>query len=733
MDSNLKKMPNGFYCPILHTLMEDPYITKISGISYEKTAIMEWLTKNNTCPITRIPLTLEMLQPNRALKDSIETIKAQFGDAIVKKICVSESITNVTSIYDGNDLMVSVKIPDVLHRTSKELCIAIDTSGSTGVNVTILNEQGSSETYNLTILDLLIHAAKTLINCLENYDYLSIVSYSTHAKIVIERKLMTDTNKKLAIDAVENMYAEGCTNIWDALDTSIELVESDADIVLLTDGLPNMNPPRGIMPMLIKKKDTTNKSFCISTFGFGYQLDSKLLVDIAREGNGTYNFIPDSGFIGTVFEHYLANFLTTKFSDLRLKIELDNIINKDEIIMPYNFTKQSWGIDINLGSLRYGQSKDIVIPIKFNKEQLSDMKFQISYTDPDDKKIINIDHSDIILGKDVNIIRNKVRQEFIHIIHSASIEYTCGHRSEAQTIISDFINKVILIKQNITETYKNDDIYIQAIINDLKGQITEAFSKDEWFEKWGRHYLPSICMAYEQQLCNNFKDFFVQHFGGKLFHKIRDHADDIFCNMPAPKPQENYQDVIYRGGSITPQPISMNVFSQSSGPCFEGNCIVLMKNNRTKKVQDIRQGDIVQTPNNGNAKVICVTKTICKKNKTLLVEFESGLKITPYHPIRLNEIWKFPINIKEPSHCQCSAVYNFVLENNHIMIINSIECVTLGHNFKGDVIGHPYYGSRRVICDLKKSQTWPYGIVVIHPDDTIRDPDTNIVSGLNVY
>ena len=182
--------------------MEDPYITKISGISYEKTAIMEWLTKNNTCPITRIPLTLEMLQPNRALKDSIETIKAQFGDAIVKKICVSESITNVTSIYDGNDLMVSVKIPDVLHRTSKELCIAIDTSGSTGVNVTILNEQGSSETYNLTILDLLIHAAKTLINCLENYDYLSIVSYSTHAKIVIERKLMTDTNKKLAIDEI---------------------------------------------------------------------------------------------------------------------------------------------------------------------------------------------------------------------------------------------------------------------------------------------------------------------------------------------------------------------------------------------------------------------------------------------------------------------------------------------------------------------------------------------------
>ena len=42
-------------------------------------------------------------------------------------------------------------------------------------------------------------------------------------------------------------------------------------------------------------------SCTINTFGFGYSLDSPLLGDLANHGGGMYNFIPDSGFVGTVF------------------------------------------------------------------------------------------------------------------------------------------------------------------------------------------------------------------------------------------------------------------------------------------------------------------------------------------------------------------------------------------------------------------------------------------------
>ena len=31
---------------------------------------------------------------------------------------------------------------------------------------------------------------------------------------------------------------------------------------------------------------------------------------------------------------------------------------------------------------------------------------------------------------------------------------------------------------------------------------------------------------------------------------------------------------------------------------------------------------------------------------------------------------------------ECAAVYSFILESEHVMIINGIECVGMGHNFK---------------------------------------------------
>jgi hypothetical protein len=44
----------------------------------------------------------------------------------------------------------------------------------------------------------------------------------------------------------------------------------------------------------------------INTFGFEYRLDTKVLVDIARKGNGAFSFIPDSGFVGTGEEEEMS-------------------------------------------------------------------------------------------------------------------------------------------------------------------------------------------------------------------------------------------------------------------------------------------------------------------------------------------------------------------------------------------------------------------------------------------
>lgn len=72
-----------------------------------------------------------------------------------------------------------------------------------------------------------------------------------------------------------------------------------------------------------KKTLTTSQEFncTINTFGFGYNLDSKLLEDLAVEGNGYYAFIPDSSFVGTVFVNAISDLLSTAAIQVSLSLE----------------------------------------------------------------------------------------------------------------------------------------------------------------------------------------------------------------------------------------------------------------------------------------------------------------------------------------------------------------------------------------------------------------------------
>ena len=56
--------------PITQEVMVDPVVTP-DGITYDRTSILKWLDKNNTCPITKKKLTKDMLSPNYALKNMI--------------------------------------------------------------------------------------------------------------------------------------------------------------------------------------------------------------------------------------------------------------------------------------------------------------------------------------------------------------------------------------------------------------------------------------------------------------------------------------------------------------------------------------------------------------------------------------------------------------------------------------------------------------------------------------
>jgi len=66
------------------------------------------------------------------------------------------------------------------------------------------------------------------------------------------------------------------------------------------------------------------------------------------------------------------------------------------------------------------------------------------------------------------------------------------------------------------------------------------------------------------------------------------------------------------------------------------------------------------------------------------------------------------------------------------MLVNGIECITLGHGIKNDpVASHSYFGSEQILKDLEKNSI--DGVVTLRVKNSylIKDSATGLVCGLN--
>ena len=78
----------------------------------------------------------------------------------------------------------------------------------------------------------------------------------------------------------------------------------------------------GIIPTLKEAiSDIKNVNFTISTCAFGYDVDSKLMEEIAQIGNVIYGYCPDCTMVGTIFTSYMANILTTIESTVTIDVK----------------------------------------------------------------------------------------------------------------------------------------------------------------------------------------------------------------------------------------------------------------------------------------------------------------------------------------------------------------------------------------------------------------------------
>eukprot|EP01104_Vermistella_antarctica_P017611 TRINITY_DN6264_c1_g1_i1.p1 TRINITY_DN6264_c1_g1~~TRINITY_DN6264_c1_g1_i1.p1 ORF type:complete len:797 (+),score=126.13 TRINITY_DN6264_c1_g1_i1:231-2621(+) len=766
--------PQAFFCALSHEVMIDPVIDP-EGHTYERSVIEEWLRRNKSSPITRSPLRASQLIPNRALRETIESTVGQRKVAApdTNTLMTKERSSNCSTVSNTSDsgesglclsvtahddrAMVSIHPPTEGLRAGVDLVCVIDVSGSMSTEASVKNAQGDQETHGLSLLDVVKHAVSTIIHTLGPHDRLAIVSFHSDAKVEIGLTRTDAAGQSRLQDVNSSMRTQGMTNLWDGLHTGLELLRkrSSCDRVpalfLLTDGQPNVTPPRGHLPMLRRYMDQNrNLPFTLSTFGFGYSLDSLLLDDLAREGAGRYSFIPDSTFVGTAFVHATSNLLSTCCLKATLSIEpLNGAVLDTDALQAKAWGGEArvttWGVELDVAALQFGQDRHLVVPLrrgvdttgKNGSSPLSYLSITLQYSQMNGVvKKVEVDGVSVGGQREIREIEsNHLRQQFALRVREAYDSW-----SQDQNISRKIITALV---QEIEQSAVASDDRAKDLLMDVTGQIREAFSKDEYYNKWGRHYVLSIARAHQLQECNNFKDPGVQHYGGSLFGKLRDQADDIFMKLPAPNPSITSRRGSGGGsgsrgrGSFSRRKVStMSMYHSSSNPCFAGHCTVLMADGSLKRVDNVKKGDLVS-----GGRVLCVVKTVCKDGKSDLVDVgATGLVSTAWHPIRLSgrTEWQFPVDLFDVRERRCDAVYSFALEaaSTGAMIINGVACVTLAHGLNAtlpdsDIRKHDFWGTDSVLRVLLDLPGGVEGYVVLHTGCLVRDVETGLVCGLD--
>ena len=69
--------------------------------------------------------------------------------------------------------------------------------------------------------------------------------------------------------------------------------------------------------------------------------------------------------------------------------------------------------------------------------------------------------------------------------------------------------------------------------------------------------------------------------------------------------------------------------------------------------------------------------------------------VTPWHPVFVAGNWTFPCRIANPCPLYMDCVYNLVLSSGHVITINGLQFITLGHgNDTHPVLAHAFFGTR---------------------------------------
>eukprot|EP00820_Chromera_velia_P002510 Cvel_16018.t1-p1 / transcript=Cvel_16018.t1 / gene=Cvel_16018 / organism=Chromera_velia_CCMP2878 / gene_product=hypothetical protein / transcript_product=hypothetical protein / location=Cvel_scaffold1215:44265-46343(-) / protein_length=693 / sequence_SO=supercontig / SO=protein_coding / is_pseudo=false len=490
-----------------------------------------------------------------------------------------------------------------------------------------------------------------------------------------------------ADEVIERIRTEGATNIWAGLRTALDnLVTEDPQrpkfVLLLTDGQPNQRPSRpeqAAMEAHIKRLGLHGVSVSSLAFGFN-EIDTILLDAIAKRGQGGYTYIPDGGFIGTVFCSAVANMLRTAAMDVFVEVRAaggGSLSATDFRPLAVSGGAVEGGdgwIRIPVEAVGYGEERRVFceLSVTAGAAASGQLRARVRYVPVGAESGAEVVGEEMVIGSlaesgeggsppvpvGMEGIRTETDEEtemrswFAELVRELvgevmpeefappvrdphTLRQSIGAVRTPRSAASLREEKREAIETLLTSRggVEGGGGPISALLQDLKGEVKMAV-QEEHFGRWGRHYLSSLASAHRRQERNNFKDPGVQRYGGGVFRELYANASDLFDLVEMPTPAMTRSGGRGPSGGIVVT--NMSQLNSVDNPCVHGASRVLMGDGTEKRADMVRKGDAVRLPSGASGRVALVVHTLVQGGVAKLCKIgERGLRVTPYHPVSL--------------------------------------------------------------------------------------------------
>ena len=212
-------------------------------------------------------------------------------------------------------MTVGIKTEEAVRTGDANYVLLVDVSGSMGG--TLAGTEGQSR------LDLVKYGANKLLDTLGAQDRVSIVTYASGVKTVLESTAATEENKPAIRNAINKLSSYGSTNGSDGLQRAYEQAEAhraengNNRIIILSDGDFNVGiSNQDELKEFIQEKAKSGIALSVVGVGMG-NLRDDFMQTLALNGNGNYCYIDTPLEAQKVFVEEVAGTLYTVAKDAK--------------------------------------------------------------------------------------------------------------------------------------------------------------------------------------------------------------------------------------------------------------------------------------------------------------------------------------------------------------------------------------------------------------------------------